>query len=64
MYARNDLYNEQLDDLIENYEPKGKVLIVAPSDTCGMDTLTKDKEKMKKLFITKVMKMAKQSKNT
>lgn len=50
MYARNDLYNRQLDDLVENYEPEGKVLIVAPSDTCGMDTLTKDKEKMKKLY--------------
>ena len=29
---------------------QGKVLIVAPEDTCGVDTLTKDKQALRKLY--------------
>ena len=47
---RCNLYNDTLDFIKENYVPEGKVLIVAPDDKCGMSTLTKNKEKMKKLY--------------
>ena len=29
---------------------QGKVLIVAPEDTCGVDTLTKDKQALRRLY--------------
>jgi predicted patatin/cPLA2 family phospholipase len=36
--------------LAKEYEKQGKVLIIAPSDSCGMSTLTKDKESMDKMY--------------
>lgn len=42
-------YNEGV-DLAENYEKQGKLLIVAPDDTCGMDTLTRNPEAMKRFY--------------
>ena len=29
---------------------QGKVLIIAPEDTCGVDTLTKDKQALHRLY--------------
>lgn len=34
----------------ERYEKQGKLLIVAPDDTCGVDTLTRDKDAMKRFY--------------
>lgn len=42
-------YNEQL-RIAKEYEAAGKVLILAPDDIMGMKTLTKDKEKLEKLY--------------
>lgn len=32
------------------YEARGQALIVAPDDTCGVDTLTKDRDALKRLY--------------
>lgn len=42
-------YNEQL-RIAKEYEAAGKVLILAPDDIMGMKTLTKDKEKLERLY--------------
>ena len=36
--------------LAEQYEAQGRVLILAPDDTCGVDTLTKDQEALKRFY--------------
>lgn len=36
--------------LAQEYAQKGQVLIVAPDDTCGVRTLTKDKDSLRKLY--------------
>lgn len=36
--------------LAQQLEKEGKVLILAPDDTCGMKTLTKDKEKFEQMY--------------
>lgn len=36
--------------LAKEYEQQGKLLIVAPDDTCGMDTLTRSPEAMKRFY--------------
>lgn len=45
----NDEYDRLVDKAIE-LEKEGRVLIVSPDDTCGVDTLTKDKEKLHLLY--------------
>ena len=40
---RAELYNQEL-GLAHLYERQGRALIVAPEDTCGVDTLTRDPE--------------------
>lgn len=42
-------YNESV-ELAREYAKQGKVLIVAPDDTCGVDTLQKNKESLQKLY--------------
>ena len=42
-------YNESV-ALAQEYAKQGKVLIVAPDDTCGVDTLKKDKESLHRLY--------------
>ena len=42
-------YNESV-ILAKEYEKQGRVLIVAPDDTCGVDTLKKSKKALKKLY--------------
>ncbi len=36
--------------LAQEYAKQGNVLIVAPDDTCGVDTLKKDREALKRLY--------------
>lgn len=43
LLLRYKKYNQGL-ALAKNYEKQGKVLIIAPDDCCGMNTLTKDKK--------------------
>lgn len=45
----NAEYDRLVDKAIE-LEKEGKVLIVSPDNTCGVDTLTKDKEKLDALY--------------
>ena len=42
-------YNESV-ALAQAYAGQGKVLIVAPDDTCGVDTLKKDKASLQRLY--------------
>lgn len=42
-------YNKGV-ELAKQYEKEGKLLILAPDDTCGMDTLTRDLEAMKQVY--------------
>ena len=45
----NAEYDRLVDKAIE-LEKEGRVLIVSPDDTCGVDTLTKDKDKLHMLY--------------
>ena len=36
--------------LAQDYARQGKAFIVAPDDTCGVDTLKKDKESLHRLY--------------
>ena len=47
--TRADRYN-QGGVKAKEYEAKGQVLIIAPEDTCGVDTLTRDKEALKRFY--------------
>lgn len=42
-------YNEGV-ALAREYAKQGKLIIIAPDDTCGIDTLHKDREALKKLY--------------
>lgn len=46
---RAEKYNAGV-DLAKRYEEQGKLLIVAPDDTCGMDTLTRSQVAMKRFY--------------
>ena len=46
---RAAMYNDGI-ALAGQYEKQGKLLIVAPDDTCGMDTLTRNPEAMKRFY--------------
>ena len=46
---RAQQYNESV-ALAKEYARQGKVLIVSPDDTCGVDTLKKDRESLKCLY--------------
>ena len=46
---RAQRYNENV-ALARLRARQGKVLIVAPEDTCGVDTLTKDKQALRRLY--------------
>ena len=47
--ARAELYNRQVAKAQE-YAREGRVLIVSPDDTCGVDTLTRDRERLMRLY--------------
>lgn len=42
-------YNESV-ALAKEYAKQGKLIIVSPDDTCGVDTLHKDKPSLQKLY--------------
>ncbi len=46
---RAQLYNESV-ALAQEYARQGKVLIIAPDDTCGVDTLKKEKASLQRLY--------------
>ncbi len=46
---RAQRYNESV-ALSQEYARQGKVLIIAPDDTCGVDTLKKDKRSLQRLY--------------
>ncbi len=46
---RAERYNRVV-KLAGEYEAQGRVLIIAPDDTCGVDTLKKDAEALKRLY--------------
>ena len=46
---RAQKYNSSV-ALVQEYVRQGKALIVAPDDTCGVDTLKKDKKALHKLY--------------
>lgn len=46
---RAQRYNEGV-ALAQKYATQGKVLIIAPNDTCGVDTLKKDKKSLQRLY--------------
>ncbi len=46
---RAQRYNEGV-AMAQEYAKRGNVLIVAPDDTCGVDTLKKDKESLHRLY--------------
>lgn len=47
--SRASQYNRGV-ALAKEYEKSGKLLIVAPDDTCGVDTLTRDKTALKRFY--------------
>lgn len=47
--TRAERYNASV-ALARQYAEEGRVLIVAPDDTCGVDTLTRDKAALKRLY--------------
>ncbi len=49
MCKRAQRYNESV-ARAQEYARQGKVLIVAPDDTCGVDTLKKDKQSLQRLY--------------
>ncbi len=46
---RAELYNKSV-ELAQKYAKQGRVLIISPDDTCGADTLKRDKEALKQLY--------------
>lgn len=46
---RAEHYNQGV-QIAKEYAAEGRVLIVAPDDTCGVDTLTKDREALKRFY--------------
>ncbi len=46
---RAQRYNECV-ALAQKYARQGKVQIIAPDETCGVDTLKKDKESLQRLY--------------
>ena len=46
---RAQRYNQGV-QLAREYAARGKALIVSPEDTCGVDTLTRDRERLERLY--------------
>lgn len=49
LQQRAEQYNRGV-ALAEKYEAQGRVLIIAPDDTCGIDTLSKNQEALKRFY--------------
>ncbi len=50
IYSRAKNYNSVLEELLEDENLKEKILIMAPSDNYGIDTLSKDREALDKIY--------------
>ncbi|MBR6430405.1 MAG: patatin family protein [Oscillospiraceae bacterium] len=50
LYARCDLYNRKLEDVLTNYVPDGRAFVIGPDDVCGVDTIKHKKENMEQLY--------------
>lgn len=50
LYARCDLYNRELERILEKYVPIKKALVIGPEDVFGISTLKRTKESMEKLY--------------
>lgn len=46
---RAERYNREL-ALVKEYREKGKVLIISPDDTCGVDTLTRGQKALMRFY--------------
>ena len=46
---RAERYNEGV-ALAQEYAKDGKAIIISPDDTCGVDTLVKNKSSLQKLY--------------
>ena len=46
---RHEVYNRSMLEILK-LEKQGKALLVAPSDSCGVDTLTRDKDAFMRLY--------------
>lgn len=51
LMTRHEKYNGELEKLLSADVPGGRVFFIAPDDTCGMDTLTSDPQKMHELYL-------------
>lgn len=49
LLLRAQRYNDGV-ALAKGYEAQGRVLIIAPDNTCGVDTLTKDREALERFY--------------
>lgn len=47
---RAELYNRSV-DLAKKYRKEGRVFILSPDDTCGVDTLSRNKEDLERLYL-------------
>ncbi len=47
--ARAERYNEGV-ALTQKYAKEGKAIIISPDNTCGVDTLKRTKESLKRLY--------------
>lgn len=50
LLTRHIKYNTQIETLLREHVPAGRALIVAPDDCCGVDTLTRDRNKIRMLY--------------
>lgn len=50
LYARCDLYNTQLENILEKYVKNRKVFVIGPKDVHGINTLKRTKENLHKLY--------------
>ena len=50
MLCQRAMHYNQSVTLAQEYAEQGKVLIVSPDDTCGVDTLKKDKAALNRLY--------------
>lgn len=49
LMERYRVYNEQVERALE-LQRQGRVLVIAPDDVCGLSTLTKDREKLQRMY--------------
>ncbi len=50
LMSRHLIYNDQVETLLQEHVPSGRALVIAPDDCCGVNTLTRDREKIHALY--------------